>query len=66
MHDHQTNTFIIIHCVIQVGLDEPEEADISLASNLERQLLYSARPSLFNNKPVSVYTKVENYHKIVS
>ena len=28
MHNHQTNTFIITHCVIQVGLDEPEEADI--------------------------------------
>ena len=55
VHDYRTNTFIVTHCVIQVGLDEPEEADISLASNLERQLLYSARPSLFDNKPVSIY-----------
>ena len=39
--------------LIQVGLEKPEEPDISLASNLERQLLYSARPSLFDNKPVS-------------
>jgi hypothetical protein len=38
---------------MQVGLEQPEEPDISLASNLERQLLYSARPSLFDNKPVS-------------
>ena len=40
------------HMIMQVGLEQPEEPDISLASNLERQLLYSARPSLLDNKPV--------------
>ena len=46
-------TLFLLSLILQVGLEQPEEPDISLASNLERQLLYSARPSLFDNKPVS-------------
>ena len=48
----------IIHNVMQVGLEKPEEPDISLASNLERQLLYLARPSLLDNKPVRIHHKI--------
>ena len=37
----------------QPTLEQPSEPDLTLASNLERQLLYSNRPSLFEAKPVS-------------
>ena len=38
----------------QPALEHPEEPDITLASNLERQLLYSSRPSLLETRPVCV------------
>ena len=38
----------------QPALEQPSEPDLSLASNLERQLLYSNRPSLFEAKPVGL------------
>ena len=38
----------------QPDLEQPSEPDTTLASNLERQLLYSNRPSLFQTKFVSL------------
>ena len=56
MFGYDINFFpFIIHNVMQVGLEQPEEPDISLASNLERQLLYS---SLLDNKPVRIHHKI--------
>ena len=39
----------------QPQLEKAGEEDVSLATNLERQLLYTARPSLIDAKPVSFY-----------
>ena len=41
-------------CPLQPELEQPIEQDTALATNLERQLLYTARPSLIEAKPVSV------------
>ncbi|XP_064398689.1 prestin-like [Halichondria panicea] len=35
-------------------LEQTDEQDISLATNLERQLLYTARPSLIDTKPIEL------------
>lgn len=46
------SSVLFLSLPFQLALDQPDEPDISLASNLERQLLYSARPSLLDNAPV--------------
>lgn len=42
-------------CIIffQPKLEQQEKPDLALASNLERQLLYTERPGFFDEQPVS-------------